>query len=268
MSHYSSKIMFPFLTVMVLAACGGGSRPTVSALATTGPAAGGSVATTNKLLVGTDATFPPFESLDVSKRKIVGLDVDLMNAIAARAGLQVEMVGTRYGAILEEIAQCQLSAGISAIPITDELKKQMLFSDPYFTNGQVVVVKKGNISITGRDTLDGMSVGAQKGTTSVDEVAQIPGVQPVSYPTAEFAFRDLAEGLIDAVVADKLLALSYVGVKANNLKIVGDEFSAESYGIAICNQQTDLLKKINAGLAAVKADGTLSKIQKKWLSAP
>jgi len=70
------------------------------------------------------------------------------------------------------------------------------------------------------------------------------------------------------VVADKLLALSYVTVKPNNLKVAGDEFAAEQYGIAICNQRTDLLKKINDGLANVKADGTLGKLQRKWLDSP
>ena len=88
------------------------------------------------------------------------------------------------------------------------------------------------------------------------------------YPTAEFAFRDLADGLIDAVVTDKQLALSYVGVKPNNLKIAGEVFAAENFGIAICKQQTELVKKINAGLAAVKADGTLGELQKKWLKSP
>lgn len=267
MKHLSGKLMVPFLIAMVLAACAGGS-PTVSAPATGGPANSGSTDASTKLLVGTDATFPPFESLDVPRRKIVGFDVDLMNAIAAKAGLQIEIVGTRYGELIAGIAQCQYAAGISAIPITDDLKGQMLFSDSYFTNGQVVVVKKGNLTISGRDTLAGMKVGAWKNTTSELEVGQIPGAQLETYPSAEFAFRDLAEGLIDAVVADKLLALSYVGVKPNNLKIVGDEFTADSYGIAICNQRSDLLKKINAGLAAVKADGTLSKIQKKWLNSP
>ncbi len=65
-----------------------------------------------------------------------------------------------------------------------------------------------------------------------------------------------------------LLALTYVDVKPNDLKIAGDEFGTENLGIAICNQRADLLKKINDGLAAVKADGTLSELQKKWLKSP
>ncbi len=267
MKYFSNKLMFLLLAALVLAACGGSTAaaPTPAADVSGNDA---SPEPSAKLLIGTDATFPPFESVDASRRQIVGFDVDLMNAIAAKAGLQIEIVGTRYDLLLDAIARCRLVAGISAIPITDDLKQEMLFSDPYYTHGQVVVVKKGNIIITGRDTLAGMTVGAQKNTNSVNEIQQIPGAHLASYPTAEFAFRDLMEGLIDAVVADKLLALSYVDVKPNDLKIAGDEFGTEDFGIAICNQQADLLKKINEGLAAVKADGTLDRLQKKWLNSP
>ncbi len=203
MKYFFNKLMFLLLAALVLAACGG------STLAAPTPAADvpgndASPEPSAKLLIGTDATFPPFESVDLSKRQIVGFDVDLMNAIAAKAGLQIEIVGTRYGLLLDAIARCQLVAGISAIPITDDLKQEMLFSDPYYAHGQVVVVKKGNITIKGRDTLAGMTVGAQINTNSVNEIQQIPEAQLASYTTAEFAFRDLIAGLIDAVVADKL----------------------------------------------------------------
>lgn len=242
----------------LLAGCGAAS-----------PAAPGpTVDTANVVLVGTDATFPPFESLDAPRRTIVGFDIDLMNAVAKKGGFEVKIVGTRYGELLRGLATCEYAAGISAIPISEDLQGQMLFSEPYFVNGQVVVVKKGNISITGSESLGGASVGVQKNTNSALVAGGMQGLQLTAYPTADFAFQDLAEGLIDAVVADKLLALSYVSVKPNNIQIVGDEFAADRYGIAVCSQQADLLKKINAGLAKVKADGTLEKLEAKWLKTP
>ena len=126
-----------------------------STLTVNGQGSNRSAGSSTAIVVGADATFPPFESLDAPRRKIVGFDVDLMNAIADRADLKVEIVATRYGELLVGIAQCQITAGISAIPITEDLEGQMLFSEPYFVNGQVVVVKKGNITITGRDSLAG-----------------------------------------------------------------------------------------------------------------
>jgi polar amino acid transport system substrate-binding protein len=246
------------LVVALLAGC---SAPTA--------AAGGAQATSasaTAVVVGTDATFPPFESLDAPRRTIVGFDIDLINAVAARGGFQVTIQGTRYGELLRGLATCEYAAGISAIPISEDLQGQMLFSEPYFVNGQVVVVKQGNIHITGSESLAGASVGVQKNTNSALVAGGMQGLQLTSYPTADFAFEDLAEGLIDAVVADKLLALSYVSVKPNNIKIVGEEFAADRYGIAVCSQQEELLKKINAGLAKVKADGTLEKLVTKWLT--
>ena len=79
------------------------------------------------------------------------------------------------------------------------------------------------------------------------------------------AFQDLKNGLIDAVVADNALALIYVGDSANNFKIVGEALTGESYGIAVCPQKLDLLKRINDGLASLKFDGTLDKLAQKWV---
>jgi polar amino acid transport system substrate-binding protein len=221
-----------------------------------------------KICIGMDATYPPFEMLDTNKRELVGFDVDLMKAIAAKAGLEVEFINIGFNQLLSGIAQCQYDGGISAIAITDELKQKMIFSNPYFTNGQVVVVKTGNVTVTGRDTLAGMTVGTQKGSISASEIEKIPGAQMKTYATFDLAFQDLIQGLIDAVITDKSLALSYVGIKANNLKVVGDEFAAESYGIAICRENPELVKKINDGLAVIEADGTLDSLTKKWLESP
>jgi len=219
---------------------------------------------TTKIRIGTDGVFPPYEFFDMSKKVWAGFDVDLMKAIAARSGLEVEFVNAKLNRILGFVASCQLDGGISAIIITDELKQQMNFSDPYITVGQVVVVKKGNITITGRDQLSGMTVGSWQGSPSTTEIMQIPGTQLKMYDSFDFAFQDLIAGYIDAVIADLPRALSYVNIKANNLKIVGDEFASVRYGIAICKNQVDLVKKINDSLTAVKADGTLDKLAKKW----
>jgi len=219
---------------------------------------------TTKIRIGTDAVFPPYEFLDMNKKVWAGFDIDLMNAIASRSGLEVEFVNAKLNHLLGFVASCQLDGGISAIIITDELKGQMNFSDPYITVGQVVVVKKGNITITGRDQLSGMTVGSWQGSSSTPEIMQIPGAQLKMYDSYDLAFLDLIAGYIDAVIADLPRALSFVNIKANNLKIVGNEFASVGYGIAICKNQADLAKKVNDGLIAVKADGTLDKLAKKW----
>jgi len=231
-------------------------------------AACGSDSTLVEIQIGTDATFSPFETIDMTSKELSGFDIELMKAIAAREGFKVNFSNVGYIPLMRGIAQCQYDGGISAIAIIDQLKQQVSFSDPYLTFGQVVVVKKGNLTITGRDQFPHMAVGSQRGSASALEIQKIPGVHLMIYDSFNLAFQDLVNGYIDAVVAGSPRAQSYANIKSNNLKIVGGEFASESYGIAICNQRADLVKKINEGLKAVKADGTLDRLTDKWLKNP
>lgn len=228
-------------------------------------ACGGAAST--KIKIGTDATFPPFELVDEQTKELTGFDIELMKAVAQKAGLEVEFINLGFDPLLAGIAQCQYDGGIAAITITDERKQQMLFSDPYFDAGQVVVVKKDNADIQGRANLSGKTVGSQIGTTGAIETEKIPGAQLKTYDSFDLAFQDLINGQIDAVIADNPLALGYVGKNADKLKIVGEMFTSESYGIAVCNKQTELVQKINQGIAAVKQDGTLDQLIQKWIVA-
>jgi polar amino acid transport system substrate-binding protein len=132
----------------------------------------------------------------------------------------------------------------------------------------VVVIKKGNITITGRDSLAGKTVGVQNPSSSATDAATIPGAKLKMYRSFDLALQDLINGLIDSVITDKTTALAYANMQSNNLQIVGQEFSPEDYGIAVCSTNPDLLKKMSDGLAAVKADGTLSTLTDKWLKDP
>lgn len=220
-----------------------------------------------KIRIGTDATFPPFELVDETTKELTGFDVDLMKAVAAKAGLEVEFTNVGFDPLLAGIAQCQYDGGIAAITITDERKQQMSFSDPYFDAGQVVIVKQNNTDIQGKANLSGKTVGSQIGTTGAIEVGKIEGAKLKTYDSFDLAFQDLINGQIDAVIADNPLALGYVGKNAAKLKIVGEMFTSESYGIAVCNKKADLVQKLNQGIAAVKADGTLDKLIQKWIVA-
>jgi len=217
--------------------------------------------------VVTDASFPPFEDVDLNNRQIIGFDIELMKAVAVKANLEVTFENLGYDKLLTAMGSCQYDAAISAIPITDELKQKMLFSDPYYTVGQVVVVKTGNSAVSSKEQLAGLVVGAQKNTSSAAEVAKIAGATLKLYASVDLAYKDLIYGVIDAVVSDKPMALSYANTQANNLKIVGDEFAAENFGVAICSQKPDLLKRINDALAGAKNDGTINRLAQKWITS-
>ncbi|MDP2919268.1 MAG: basic amino acid ABC transporter substrate-binding protein [Dehalococcoidia bacterium] len=218
-----------------------------------------------KIRVATDATWPPFESVNEQTKKIEGFDIDLLNAIAAKENLDIEFINVAFDPLLAGVAQGQYDVAISSITITEERKKDMLFSDPYFEAGQIVTVRKDNTSITSKDSLGGKKVGAQIGTTGAIEVGKISGATLKTYDDIGLAFQDLMNGQIDAVVADNPLALSYVGKNAAKLKTAGTIFTQENYGIAVAKGKTDLLNKLNSGLKKIKAEGKIAEFSKKWL---
>ncbi len=218
-----------------------------------------------KLSVATDATWPPFESVDETSKQIVGFDIDLFKAIAAKEGLDLEFKNVGFDPLLAGMAQCQYDAAISAITITDERRNSMGFSDPYFAAGQVITIRADDSSITNKDDLAGKTAGTQIGTTGAMEVQKISGATLKTYDTVDLAFQDLMNGQVDAVVADNPLALGYVAKNADKIKTVGPVFTNEDYGIAVCKSNADLLAKINKGLAAVKAEGMIDSLTKQWI---
>lgn len=248
------KNVFSIISVLVLAGM---------VLAACAPAA----ATGKVVRVATDATWPPFEVVDESSKKIIGLDIDLLDAIAAKSGFTVEYVNVAFDPLLAGISQCQYDAAISSITITDERKQTMLFSDPYYDAGQVVTIKKSDANIKGKDDLVGKSIGAQLGTTGAIEAANIKDATVKTYDSIDLAYQDLINGQVDAVIADYPLALGFVGKNKDTLATAGEVFTSEKYGIAICNKNTELQASINKGLAAVKADGLIEKLTEKWVLA-
>ena len=220
-----------------------------------------------KIRIATDATWPPFESVNEQTKEIEGFDIDLIKAIAEKEDLDIEIMNVAWDPLLAGIAQCQYDAAISAMTITEERKKQFLFSDPYFFAGQIVTVHISNTEIASKYELSGKVVGAQIGTTGSFEVEKIGGATLKTYDDIGLAMQDLINGQIDAVVADNPLALGYVGENPDKLKTVGEVFTDENYGIAVCKTKEDLLAKINAGLKAVKEEGLIEQLVEKWLSS-
>ncbi len=219
-----------------------------------------------KIVVATDATWPPMEYVDENKA-IVGFDIDLMNAIAKEAGLEVEYRNVAWDGIFAGLAAGEYDAVISSVTITDERKAQYDFSEPYINAGQIVVAQAGS-DITGPDTLSGRTVGAQISTTGAFAVQEMEGVTLKEYDEVGLAFEDLVAGRIDAVVCDTPVAADFALQRAEyraKLKIVGESFTEEYYGILVQKGNGDLLAKINKGLAAVQDKGIDKELEEKWL---
>jgi polar amino acid transport system substrate-binding protein len=217
-----------------------------------------------KVRVASDATWPPFEMVDETTKELVGFDIEMVTAIAAEAGFEVEFINVGFDPLLAGISQCQYDAAVSAITIMPDRAENMLFSDPYLNAGQIVTVKIDNTTINSKDDLSGKTVGAQIGTTGAIEVEAIAGATLTTFDTVDLAYLALQNGQIDAVVADSPTAAGFVAQNADKLKMVGSVFTDENYGIAVCKTNTELLAKFNAGLAAIKANGTFDALLAKY----
>jgi ABC-type amino acid transport substrate-binding protein len=219
--------------------------------------------TTGELVVGTDAAFPPFESVNTLTGAIEGFDIDLMNAIGQRAGFTPNFQNALFDSIFINLAAGQFDLVASGATITAARLETVNFSNPYFISAQSIVVRSADRDVVrGPEDLAGRRIGVQLGTTGAEAARDIPDTAGVrDFQTAPEAFQALANGDVDAVVNDLPVSESIVANNPElNLYILPDPFTLEYYGIAIRKECTDLLEVINAGLADIIADGTYAEI--------
>ncbi|MCU0487225.1 MAG: transporter substrate-binding domain-containing protein [Anaerolineales bacterium] len=216
-----------------------------------------------QIQVVTEAYWAPFEFYE-SDGKLVGFDIDLMNAIASRVGFQVEFIDLPWDAVLSSIEDCQYDAAIAAITITPERQSRMLFSDPYISDGQVIVAQADDSSITGLDSLNGRQVAVQIGTLGEEFLSDFPEVITVPYEDINIAFDGLSGGRVDALLTYNTLALQAISNYAAELIIVGEPLTPESLGIAICPDNIALQAAINQALAELIAEGLIEQLTHTW----
>jgi polar amino acid transport system substrate-binding protein len=218
----------------------------------------------NVLRVGTDATFPPMEFVDNGKR--TGFDIELMEAIAKNMGKQIEWVDIDFKGLIPGLMSKRFDMAVSAIYITDERKKVVDFTDPYYAGGLVVMVKDNNAAIKKLTDLDGKKVSVQVGTKSVSYLAEkFPKVQRVEVEKNQEMFNLVDIGRADAAVTGKPAAYQYVRTRGG-LRVLEEQLTTEEYGMALRKDTPELTKAVNASIAKLKADGTYAAIVKKWFS--
>ncbi|MGA0612542.1 basic amino acid ABC transporter substrate-binding protein [Caldimonas sp. KR1-144] len=222
------------------------------------------------VVVGTDAAYAPFE-LQNEKGEIVGLTIDVVNAIAKKAGFEVKFVNTPWEGIFNSLQQGDRDMLASSITITDERKQTMDFTNPYFDAFQLIAVKE-NSKVAKFDDLKKLKVGVQTGTTGDEVVTKLLGKNSTNvkrFESTPLALKELESGGVDAVVADNGVVINYVtNNPAAKFKTVSDKaFVPEQYGFAVKKGNTELLEKLNKGLAEIKADGTYDQIYAKYFGA-
>ncbi len=251
---------------LILAACGKQEAPPAPAPVASAPAP----APAKVYAVGTDAAYAPFESQN-EKGEIVGFDIEVVQAIAKKAGIEVKFVNTPWEGIFNALGQGDRDMVVSAVTITAERQQTMDFSDPYFDAQQLIAVKESS-KVSKFADLKKLKVGVQTGTTGDEAVSKLLGKTSAAikrFESTPLALKELEAGGVDAVVADNGVVINYV---ANNpggkFKSIADkEFVPEQYGIALKKGNGELQAKINKGLADIKADGTYDQIFTKYFGA-
>jgi His/Glu/Gln/Arg/opine family amino acid ABC transporter permease subunit len=218
------------------------------------------------LVVGTDATYPPFEYADDQTREIVGFDIDLIRAVAEQLGARVEFIVVPFDGIISGLNSGKYDALISAMTITPERAQAVLFSEPYYDAGQSIAVPVDDKSILSIDDLPGKRIGAQLGTTGEMLAKEIPRATVKSFDNIGEAFRDMANGNLDAIINDKPVSQRIIAARGK-AKLVGPVLNAERYGIAVRRNQVRLKKAVDDALRVLRDNGTYANINEKWFGA-
>lgn len=214
------------------------------------------------LTVATDATFPPMEFVENGQR--TGFDIELVEAIGKVLGRKIEWVDIDFKGLVPGLVSKRFDMAVSAIYITDERRKVVDFTQPYYAGGLVAMVKDGNTSIKTPADLNGKKVSVQVGTKSVAFVKEkFPQVQLIEVEKNQEMFNLVDIGRSDAAVTGKPAAYQYVRTRPG-LKVLPEQLTTEEYGMAIRKDLPELTKAVNAALDKLKADGSYAQIVKKW----
>ncbi|MHB8896155.1 MAG: basic amino acid ABC transporter substrate-binding protein [Candidatus Geothermincolia bacterium] len=229
-----------------------------------GCSSSGQTLTKGKLTMGSDTSYPPFESMEGSKP--VGFDVELAQAIAKKMGLTLEVISTAWDGIIPGLKTKKYDIIMSAMTITADRKKQINFSDPYIDSDQSIAVANNSAIKTEAD-LKGKVVGVQidtTGQTKAEELMPKVGIKEIQkFDTILVAFEALEQGKVDAIINDYPVN-SYVSTKRGKTKVVTKIKTNEQYGIGVNKTNTSLLSAINKALGEVRDDGSYTTIYKKW----
>ena len=237
---------------------------TEAAAAETEAAAAVKTVQEGKLVMCTNAEFPPYEYHD--NNTIVGIDADICAAIAEKMGLELEIEDIAFDSIIPEISSGKADIGAAGMTVTEDRKQNVDFSETYAKASQVIIVTE-NSEVKGFDDLKGKKVGVQTGTTGDIYVTGDLGDECVErYAKGMEAVQALSQTKIDAVVIDGEPAKKHIS-EVPGLKILDESYTDEEYAIAIRKGNTELLEAVNKAIGELKADGTLDAIVAKYINA-
>ena len=236
----------------------------------------------NKLVMATNAAFPPYE-FKADDGSFAGIDVEIAGLIAEELGLELEIVDIDFGAIVAGVQTGKYDIGMAGLTVTDERKESVNFTTSYATGIQSVIVKNDSEYASFEDfytgfdadenpagVKEGIKIGVQQDTTGDIYSSDVPakwgfGEDNVErYKTGADAVEALKSGKVTAVIIDNEPAKSFVAAN-EGLKILDGSYAEEDYAIAVNKEDTKLLEDINAALKKLTDNGEIAKIVNKYI---
>ncbi|MFD1849824.1 glutamine ABC transporter substrate-binding protein [Oceanobacillus bengalensis] len=275
-------IVFSLAFILLLAACGGNTEETSGGGGSTDDETTASEGTTDEeansnenslndsYTIVSDNSFVPFEF--VEDGELVGFDIELIKAIAEEAGFEItngEIETTNFDGIIPGLQTGQFEIAIAGISITEERAQVIDYSDPYYESGLAIGVQSDNEEINGLEDLEGKTIATRLGSTSSAFIKEnIEGAEPNEYEQLDQAYLAVENGSADAILYDAPNVKYYIATTgAGKLKVVGDLYQAEDYGIAITKGNEELVEAINDALATLRENGTYDEIYNKWFGS-
>ena len=252
------KILAAVLAVAIVAvtfvACSGSKEETKSITANEGV-----------LVMATNATFPPYEYKEGDK--VVGIDAEIAQAIADELGMKLEIVDTKFDAIIPGVQSGKYDMGMAGMTVTPEREQSVSFSNSYATGIQSIIVKEGSDIKSVEDLSSEKKIGVQLGTTGDIYASDDFGAEAVAqYDKGADAVQALIAGKVDCVIIDNEPAKAFVAANAG-LTILETSYAEEDYAICFAKDNTELQTKVNDALKKLIDNGTVKTIVDKYISA-
>lgn len=238
---------------------------TLTATAVVGAALLAAPTLARDLKIATEGAYPPF-NMKNAKGELIGFDVDIAKAICAEMKVKCTLVAQDWDGIIPGLTSKKYDLIVASMSITEERKKKVAFSEPYYSNFLQFVAKKGSGLSPTADGVKGKTLGAQRSTVSSqyleDKFRKIATVKVYDKQTA--AWLDLKSGRLNAVLADLYPAYDWIQ-KNKGFELIGKKIDInDKIGIAARKEDAELLKKVSAAIKAIRANGTYAKINAKY----
>lgn len=227
----------------------------------------GKVEKKGEFVLGLDDSFPPMGFRD-ENGAIVGFDVDIAREVCSRLQIKLKLQPINWDAKEQELNSGKIDCIWNGFTITEERKNNLLFTEPYMNNRQVLIVNTG-AAFKSQADLKGKKLGLQAGSSAADALNDAADFKAGLKEVVEFddnmtALMDLEKGGIDTVLMDEIVARFYIQNKNKKYRVLDEELAKEDYGIGFRKKDQELMKKIQDTLKEMAQDGKLAEISTKW----